>query len=126
MRHLLLACAGGALGAGLRYLVNVGTLRLLGAGFPWGTVIVNVAGSFAMGLLIEALALRYNGSIEMRTLLATGLLGGFTTFSAYSLDFAVLLQRGEHLAAAIYLIGTVIVAVLALFAGLSAGRMLFA
>jgi len=125
MRLLVLVCAGGAIGAGLRYLVNVGAVRLLGAGFPWATVIVNVAGSFLMGLLIEAVALRYGGSLEARAFLATGVLGGLTTFSAFSLDFVVLLQRGEHLPAALYLLVSVSVAILALFAGMHAGRILF-
>ena len=88
--------AGGAIGAGLRHLVNIGAIRLLGIGFPWGTLTVNIAGSFLMGLLIEALALRYSGSLELRAFLATGLLGGLTTFSAFSLDFAIQLQRGDH------------------------------
>jgi len=98
---------------------------MLGIGFPWGTIIVNVVGSFLMGLLIEALALRYSGSVELRTFLATGVLGGLTTFSAFSLDFAILLERGAHLPAALYLLGSVSLAILALFAGLAAGRMLF-
>ena len=126
MRLLLLACAGGAIGAGLRHLVNIGAVRMPGAGFPWGTFAVNLAGSFLMGLLIEALALRYNGSPEIRTFLATGLLGGLTTFSAFSLDFVFLMQRGELAAAAFYLIGSVSLAILALFAGLHVGRMVFA
>ena len=125
MRLLLLVCAGGAIGAGLRHLVNVGAIRLLGIGFPWGTLSVNIVGSFLMGLLIEALALRYSGSLEVRAFLATGLLGGLTTFSAFSLDFAIPLQRGDYLLAALYLIGTVSLAIIALFVGLSAGRMLF-
>ena len=126
MRLLLLACAGGAIGAGLRHLVNTGAVRLFGLGVPWGTIIVNVVGSFLMGLLVEALALRFNGSPEIRVFLATGILGGLTTFSAFSLDFAVLLQRGETIAAALYLIASVSISILALFAGLSAGRMVFA
>lgn len=125
MRLLLLACAGGAIGAGLRHLVNIGAVRLLGMGFPWGTMLINIVGSFLMGLLIEALALRYGDSPTVRTFLATGILGGLTTFSAFSLDFAVLLQRGDHLLAAVYLIGSVSIAILALFAGLAAGRMMF-
>jgi len=125
MRLLLLVCAGGAFGAGLRHLVNIGAVRMLGLGFPWGTVIVNVVGSFLMGLLIEALALRYGGSQEVRAFLATGLLGGLTTFSAFSLEFSMQLQRGEHLSAALYLFGSVSLAILALFAGLHAGRTLF-
>ncbi|MGI9475987.1 MAG: fluoride efflux transporter CrcB [Hyphomicrobiaceae bacterium] len=126
MRLLLLACAGGAIGAGLRHLVNTGAVRLLGIGLPWGTVFVNVVGSFLMGFLVEALALRFDGSPELRVFLATGILGGLTTFSAFSLDFAVLLQRGDHLAAALYLAGSVVISILALFAGLATGRMIFA
>lgn len=126
MRLLLLACVGGAIGAGLRHLVNTGAVRILGIGLPWGTVFANVVGSFLMGVLVEALALRFEGSLEIRVLLATGILGGFTTFSAFSLDFVVLLQRGDHIAAAAYLIGSVAIAILALFAGLAAGRMVFA
>ena len=126
MRLLLLACAGGAIGAGLRHLVNTGAVRLLGIGLPWGTVVVNVVGSFLMGLLVEALALRFDGSPEIRIFLATGLLGGLTTFSAFSLDFVVLLQRGDHIAAALYLCGSVLLSILALFAGLAFGRMVFA
>lgn len=126
MRLLLLACAGGAIGAGLRHLVNTGAVRLLGIGLPWGTVVVNVFGSFLMGLLVEALALRFDGSPELRVFLATGILGGLTTFSAFSLDFVVLLQRGDHVAGALYLLGSVSISILALFAGLAAGRMMFA
>ena len=126
MRLLLLACVGGAIGAGLRHLVNTGAVRILGIGLPWGTVFANIVGSFLMGVLVEALALRFEGSPEIRVLLATGILGGFTTFSAFSLDFVVLLQRGDHVAAAAYLIGSVAIAILALFAGLAAGRMVFA
>ena len=126
MRLLLLACAGGAIGAGLRHLVNTGAVRLLGIGLPWGTVFVNVVGSFLMGFLVEALALRFDGSPELRVFLATGILGGLTTFSAFSLDFAVLLQRGDHLAAALYLAGSVAISIFALFAGLATGRMIFA
>jgi fluoride exporter len=125
MRLLLLVCAGGAIGAGLRHLVNIGAIRLLGIGFPWGTLTVNIVGSFLMGVLIEALALRYSGSLEVRAFLATGLLGGLTTFSAFSLDFAIQLQRGDHMLAALYLIGSVSLAIIALFVGFSAGRMLF-
>lgn len=93
MKMVLMAAMGGAIGAAGRYLVSVGAMRLIGSGFPWGTLIVNVAGSLVMGLMIEAFALRYSVSNEVRTFLATGILGGFTTFSAFSLDFAVLMER---------------------------------
>lgn len=118
MRLLLLATLGGAIGTAARHLVNVGFGRWLGSGFPWSTLFVNVAGGFLMGALIEALALRYNGSLELRTLLATGVLGGFTTFSAFSLDFVVLLQRQELFLVALYVAGSVVLSILALYAGL--------
>lgn len=125
MKLLLLASAGGAIGAGLRHLVNLGAFRLLGSGAPWGTLAVNIVGSFLMGMLIEALALRFNGSPEVRVFVATGVLGGLTTFSSFSLDFANLVQRGDHVMAALYVVSSVVIAFVAFFAGLSAGRMVF-
>ena len=122
MFNLLLVAIGGAVGASLRHLVNVAALRILGAGFPWGTFVINVAGSLAMGVFIELLGRRFNASNELRLFVATGILGGFTTFSAFSLDFAVLWQRGEILPAFGYALGSVIVSILALFLGLWLAR----
>ena len=108
MKHLLYAMAGGALGSGARHLVNVGMGRWLGPGFPWWTFFVNVVGLLPHGRpRSSALALKFHGSIDLRTFLATGVLGGFTTFSAFSLDFAFLMQRQEHMQAALYLVGSV-------------------
>jgi CrcB protein len=121
---VLMAAMGGAIGAAGRYLVSVGTMRLIGIGFPWGTLIVNVAGSLVMGLMIEAFALRYSVSNEVRTLLATGILGGFTTFSAFSLDFAVLMERKAQGLAMVYLGSSVGLSILALFAGLYIARVI--
>lgn len=118
MKHLLLVALGGAFGAGCRHLVGLAALRLLGPGFPWGTLAVNVLGSFAMGLFIEALLHRLGGNPDLRYLIATGFLGGFTTFSAFSLDFAVLWERGDLTQAGAYLAASVLFSVLALFAGL--------
>jgi fluoride exporter len=118
MRLLVWAVVGGALGSGARHLVNVGMGRLLGAGFPWWTLFVNVSGCFLMGVLIEALALKFQGSQDLRTFLATGVLGGYTTFSAFSMDFAHLMQRHDHLQAVLYLAGSVALSILALYAGL--------
>jgi fluoride exporter len=118
MRLLVWAMVGGALGSGARHLVNVGMGRWLGAGFPWWTLFVNVTGSFLMGVLIEAFALKFQGSQDLRTFLATGVLGGYTTFSAFSMDFAHLMQRHDYLAAGLYLAGSVALAILALYAGL--------
>jgi CrcB protein len=122
MKLLLLASVGGAVGAGMRHLVNVAFGRLLGAGYPWATLFVNVAGCLAMGILIELLAQRFNGSLELRTLLATGVLGGFTTFSSFALDFSVLMQRGEMTSAALYAVVSVIASILALYAGMAIMR----
>jgi fluoride exporter len=118
MPHILLVALGGGLGAGLRHLANMGALRLFGPNFPWGTMGVNVLGSLAMGVFIELLVRRAGSSNELRLFVATGLLGGFTTFSAFSLDFAVLFERGALGQAIFYALGTVILSILALFAGL--------
>jgi fluoride exporter len=118
MRHILLVAIGGGLGAALRHLTNLGALRLFGPNFPYGTMAVNILGSFAMGVFIEMLARRYGGSNELRLFVATGILGGFTTFSAFSLDFAVLMQRGALGSALFYALASVILSILALFLGL--------
>ena len=109
---------GGAIGASGRFFVTSTSGRLIGHGFPWGTVVVNVAGSFVMGALISYMALKWSASTEMRAFLMTGILGGFTTFSAFSLDFATLIERKEHVAAFGYAAGSVGLSLLAVFAGL--------
>jgi fluoride exporter len=124
MRLLLLASVGGAIGAGARHLVNVGFGRWLGPEFPWATLFVNVAGSLVMGALIEALALRFSGSIELRTFLATGILGGFTTFSAFSLDAYALMTRGDTAAALLYVAASVLLSIAGLYVGLTMTRQL--
>ena len=125
MKMFLMVAMGGAIGAAGRYLVGVGAIRLLGTGFPWGTLIVNVVGSLIMGMMIEAFALRYSVSNEVRTFLATGILGGFTTFSAFSLDMATLIERKAQGLAVIYLGASVGLSILALFAGLAIARVIF-
>ena len=122
MNAILLVFAGGGLGAVCRYLSGHAVARLAGLAFPWGTLFVNVAGSFLMGLLIAWLARRSMGDANLRLLLATGFLGGFTTFSAFSLDVVTLYERGEIGAAAGYVIASVVLSVSALFAGLAAVR----
>ena len=119
MKLLLWAMAGGALGSGARHAVNVGFGRWLGSGgFPWWTLSVNVVGCCLMGVLAEVLAQKVQGSLEMRTFFATGVLGGFTTFSAFSLDFATLAGRSEHLQAGAYLVASVVVSIAAFYFGL--------
>ena len=111
MKGLLLVMLGGGAGAGLRYGVGILSSRAFGMGFPWGTVICNVAGSLAMGVLVGALAQGLIGDSgraqDARLLLAVGLLGGFTTFSSFSLDALTLWQRGETALAAAYVLGSV-------------------
>lgn len=122
MFHLLFVAVGGAIGASIRHLVNLGALRLVGPNFPWGTMAINIAGSFAMGVFIELLGRRFNASNELRLFVATGILGGFTTFSAFSLDFAVLWERGAALPALAYALASVVGSLLAIFAGLWLAR----
>ncbi|MXN64090.1 fluoride efflux transporter CrcB [Stappia sp. GBMRC 2046] len=118
MKHLLLVMIGGGLGAGMRHLVGTASLRLLGFGFPYGTLTVNIVGSFAMGLFISWLAARSSGDETIRYLVATGFLGGFTTFSAFSLDIATLWERGQISFAVGYMAISVSGSILALYAGL--------
>jgi CrcB protein len=114
--------AGGAIGAVARYGVNVWSGRLLGTQFPWHTLIVNVLGCFIMGVLIELLARRISLGLEARAFLTTGILGGFTTFSAFSLDFALLLERKAYLTAAGYVAASVGLSLAAVIAGLALVR----
>ena len=118
MNSVLWIALGGAVGASSRHLIGLWAMRMFGSGLPWGTLIVNIAGSFAMGVFIEYLALRLQGSTELRLLIATGFLGGFTTFSAFSLEFALMWERGEIWWAAGYAIFSVVLSVSALFFGL--------
>ncbi|WP_417588768.1 fluoride efflux transporter CrcB [Pararhodobacter oceanensis] len=124
MGTLVQVALGGALGASGRYLTGLAALRLLGAGFPWGTLAVNVIGSFVMGVLVVVLA-QVNGT-RFAPFLMTGLLGGFTTFSAFSLDALTLWQRGETWAAGAYVMASVILSLVAIAAGLILARSLIA
>lgn len=127
MNGFLLVALGGALGAGLRHGVGLAAARHLPLGWPWGTGIVNVTGSLAMGLLAGWLALKAEGaSQETRLFLATGVLGGFTTFSAFSLEIANLLRAGETVKAGLYAGLSVLLGVGALFIGLWMARRIFA
>ena len=121
---ILWVALGGAIGAAGRYSVNVWSGRLVGTAFPWHTLTVNVLGCFIMGALVELMALKLNVSNDIRAFLTTGILGGFTTFSAFSLDFALLVERKSYLAAGAYAAGSVIVSLAAVFAGLHLVRAL--
>jgi fluoride exporter len=120
----LLVFVGGGLGATLRYLINVTCARTLGTGFPWGTFIINITGSTVMGLIAGYLAFKGEASQPWRLFLMTGILGGYTTFSAYSLDAALLYERGELASAALYVVGSVVLSIAGLFAGLALVRQL--
>lgn len=115
---------GGALGSVCRYLVGIGAGRVLGSNFPFGTMIVNVVGSFAMGLFVEFLALKFNGSESLRLFVAVGVLGGFTTLSSFSLDTIVLFERGAVTTAVVYAGGSILLSLAALIAGLQFVRAL--
>lgn len=118
LNTILAVAAGGALGATGRHLVSRASVHLLGTSFPWGTVVVNVMGSLVMGMLIELAALKLSMSLEMRAFIFVGLLGGFTTFSTFSLDAVTLFERGEMLSAFLYVLGSVVASVSGLFLGL--------
>jgi CrcB protein len=116
---------GGGLGASARYGVNVLFARLFGHGFPWHTLVENVLGCFIMGVLTELMALKLHVSYEVRAMLTAGVLGGFTTFSAFSLDFALLMEKKATLHAFAYVAASVLISLLAVFAGLHLIRMMF-
>ena len=118
----LIVFLGAGIGGALRHGVNVGAARLFGYGFPFGTLIVNVAGSFVMGLLAGYFAFRPGIGQHMRLFLTTGVLGGFTTFSAFSLDAALLVERHSYGMAAGYMVGSVAASLSALFFGLALFR----
>ena len=122
MRLLLLAAAGGALGAGARHLINVSMMAWLGPGFPWATFTVNVVGSLIMGMLAQALLPLTAASTPVWIFLATGILGGFTTFSAFSLDTWLLYERQQHIALVVYIAASIIASITALVLGMTLAR----
>lgn len=122
--NYLIVFIGAGIGGALRHGVNLAALRLVGAGFPWGTLAINIAGSFVMGVVAEYFALKTGLPQQWRLFLTTGVLGGFTTFSAFSLEVALLYERGEVLAAGLYMLGSAVLAVAGLFAGLYVVRTL--
>ena len=121
MLPLLYVMVGGAVGSGARYLAGSATTALLGPDYPFGTLAVNIVGGLLMGVLVGVLA-RNSASEHWRLLLAVGVLGGFTTFSAFSLEVVTMIERGAFGVAFGYVLVSVIGSVAALFAGLSAVR----
>jgi fluoride exporter len=122
MQMILSIALGGAMGAVARHFLSYRIASLFGHGLPYGTLAVNVLGSFFMGVLITLFAERYALSQEMRAFLTVGLLGGFTTFSTFSLETALLIERNALGLAALYIAASVLLAVGGLFAGIWAGR----
>ena len=119
---LMIVAAGGAIGAALRYLTMVGVGSLMGAGFPFGTLVVNIVGSLALGALTEIMALVWSVGLELRAFIVVGVLGGFTTFSAFSMDVVYLAERGQLVAAGLYMATAVVVSVAAFLVGMMALR----
>lgn len=120
----LIVFIGGGLGAALRHGVNLGAARLFGTAFPAGTLTVNIIGSLIMGLLAGYFAFKGDVSQHWRLFLTTGILGGFTTFSSFSLDVATLYERGEIAMTAVYVIASVALSLAAVFGGLALVRSL--
>jgi fluoride exporter len=120
--HYLLVFIGGGLGSTLRHVVNIVCQSLLGTNFPYHTFIINITGSTIMGLIAGYLAFKGDATQSWRLFLMTGVLGGYTTFSAFSLDAAVLYERGEVGLTLLYVLGSVVLSILGLFAGLALVR----
>jgi len=118
----LIVFLGGGIGAALRHGVNLATTRLLGGYFPYATLIENVTGSLVMGMLAAYFAFKSGMPQHLRLFLTTGILGGYTTFSTFSLDAALLYERGELGLAALYVLLSVVLSILGLFAGLALVR----
>jgi CrcB protein len=117
LQAYLIVFLGAGIGGALRHAVNILAARLLGTGFPYGTLVVNVAGSFAMGLIIAWLAFRGQSAQATRLFLTTGILGGFTTFSTFSLDTMLLVERGETATAILYVALSVAASLAAIWIG---------
>ena len=117
---------GGAVGSLLRYFVASAIGGPASTGFPWGIFIVNVTGGLLMGIVTALLALKFNVSSEVRAFLTTGILGGYTTFSTFSLESALLIQRQAYVIATGYVIGSAILSIVALFCGLWLVRAIYA
>ena len=118
MQMILSIALGGALGAVARHFVAARVMGILGLGFPFGILVVNVLGSFLMGVLVTLFAEKYALSQEVRAFLTVGLLGGFTTFSAFSMETVLLIERGQTFHSMLYVGASIVLAVAGLFAGM--------
>ena len=120
--NYVLVFIGGGIGSSLRHTLNLVFTRALGTAFPYPTFIINITGSIIMGLIAGYLAFKGEASQHWRLFLMTGVLGGYTTFSAFSLDTALLYERGEIALALLYVLGSVVLSIAGLFAGLALVR----
>ncbi|HEY7749742.1 MAG TPA: fluoride efflux transporter CrcB [Aestuariivirgaceae bacterium] len=118
MEGFVIVFIGAGIGGAMRHAVNIISAKLLGSNLPYGTLMVNIFGSFVMGLLVEWFALKFDPGQLWRLWLTTGILGGFTTFSAFSLDTALLIERQAHALAVIYVVLSVVASIGGLFLGL--------
>jgi CrcB protein len=118
----LIVFLGGGVGAAFRHGINVAGLRTMGPDFPYATMFINITGSIIMGMVAAYFAFKGDASQHWRLFLTTGILGGYTTFSAFSLDAALLYERDQYWLAAVYILGSVIVSIAGLFAGLALVR----
>ncbi|MGO4715071.1 fluoride efflux transporter CrcB [Bradyrhizobium sp. 2TAF24] len=117
-QFILAVAAGGALGSVARYVVGVMSGRLLGSAFPWGTLFINVTGSFLIGAFVGLFATKWDLSQTMRIFLTVGICGGYTTFSTFSLDAFVLIERGQGMASLAYMLASVVLSIGALVAAM--------
>ena len=118
MTMILAVAAGGAIGSVGRYLTLYMLGLILGQGFPYGTVLVNILGSFILGLLVEVFGSASPLSIEYRNFIVVGVLGSFTTFSSFSYDVISLIDRGQFVLAGVYVLSSVVISIVALFLGM--------
>ncbi|MEN6544357.1 fluoride efflux transporter CrcB [Parvibaculum sp.] len=125
MNSIFAVAVGGAIGSVLRYLFNIEVSKALGTGFPWGIFVVNILGCFVMGAVAESFELKFSAPQEMRSFMMTGILGGFTTFSAFALDAGNMIERNDFGLAGLYVAGSVCGSILALFLGLWTVRAVF-
>ncbi len=122
MKTVMAIALGGALGAVARHFISHWSVVALGNGFPWGTLTVNVVGCFALGVVVEVMALVWSPATDWRAFLTVGVLGAFTTFSAFALDISILHERGEMLQSILYVTVSVAGSIAAIFAGMSLTR----
>jgi CrcB protein len=115
---LVAIAIGGAVGSLFRYVVASQIQSAVSPGFPWGIFVVNISGGFIMGVITQLGALKLSYTPELRAFLTVGILGGYTTFSTFSLDSALLIERGDYVGAGAYIVGSAVLSIVALFAGL--------